>query len=106
MTRTFQKPIIKITRLLPPGICAITLDHTILVKPKCLIPRVIAHELVHVEQVERRGGFLKFIPHYLSDLVRHGYKNHPSEKEANGRWTVFYEYAVTLLEEVESGGNK
>lgn len=62
---------------------ALTLGHTILYKyPKDKItPTTHAHELVHVEQIER-DGVLKFYPKYLWYQLRYGYKRNPYEVEA------------------------
>ena len=42
---------------------------------------LIAHELVHIEQIERDGP-IKFSIKYLWWLARFGYWNHPYEVEA------------------------
>ena len=47
------------------------------IEPTALLWR---HELVHVEQYERYG--LAFLPLYLLLYARHGYHDHPFEREA------------------------
>lgn len=42
-----------------------------------------AHELVHIEQIERCGP-IRFGLLYLVYLVRHGYRENPFEEEARG----------------------
>ena len=45
---------------------------------------LLAHELVHVEQI-RRMGRVRFALMYLWYQVRHGYQNNPLEVEARNR---------------------
>ena len=42
---------------------------------------LIRHEQCHWQQAQRMG-VLRFYTAYLWGLVRHGYKNHPLEREA------------------------
>lgn len=42
---------------------------------------LITHELMHVEQYERLGT-ARFLWKYFTLWLRHGYKNHPMEREA------------------------
>jgi uncharacterized protein len=42
----------------------------------------IAHELMHVRQVERCGGIEAFVAEYLHQVARHGYRGAPLEREA------------------------
>lgn len=44
-------------------------------------PRLIAHELVHVDQLERMG-LVRYWVRYLWFLARHGYWDNPLESEA------------------------
>ena len=44
------------------------------------------HELAHVKQYERYG--LSFLPLYLWFYARHGYGEHPFEREARERSTL------------------
>jgi hypothetical protein len=43
--------------------------------------QLLAHELAHVLQW-RSLGFIKFIFNYLKYYLRHGYLNHPLERQA------------------------
>lgn len=42
---------------------------------------VVAHELVHVEQM-KRFGYFPFLIRYFRNYFRFGYKNNPFEQEA------------------------
>lgn len=42
---------------------------------------LLAHELMHVRQIERYGLF-RYWFRYLRLLIKHGYDNHPMEVEA------------------------
>ena len=61
--------------------------------------RLIAHELVHVEQIERYG-LLGYWFRYVALLVMYGYDEHPMENEARAleSTTVWLERAATVLE--------
>ncbi|MBM3684720.1 MAG: DUF4157 domain-containing protein [Actinobacteria bacterium] len=57
---------------LPPGTAAMTLGRTVLVRrdpPTDGSSRLLAHELVHVEQYARSGP-VRFLLHYLTSYVR------------------------------------
>jgi len=43
---------------------------------------MLAHELVHVMQVERAGSFANLVPQYFTDLAKYGYSKAPLEVEA------------------------
>jgi hypothetical protein len=45
--------------------------------------RLIAHELGHVKQYERMGGFRAFMERYLFECMMMGYPNTPMEQEAD-----------------------
>ena len=47
-------------------------------------PGLVAHEEVHLEQIERYGAW-GFAARYLWLLMRHGYEAHPMEIEARIR---------------------
>lgn len=59
---------------------------------------LIAHELVHVMQW-RQHGILGFAWKYLTGLIKHGYKAHPFELEADATWPLYLEQAAHLMEE-------
>lgn len=87
---------------LPPGTAAMTLGRTILVARRIAddgTSRLLAHELVHVEQYGRRGA-LRFIVDYLGAYTRllvelrshdAAYRSIPAEVEAyaaDARWAA------------------
>ncbi len=43
---------------------------------------LIRHELVHVLQYQRLGGFRRFLRQYLTECLFHGYAHAPMEREA------------------------
>lgn len=43
---------------------------------------LLAHELVHTEQYERRGGIAPFLKDYLAQVLQHGYWAAPMEHAA------------------------
>lgn len=45
--------------------------------------RLLAHELGHVRQYERMGGFRAFMERYLFECMLMGYPNTPMEQEAD-----------------------
>ena len=45
--------------------------------------RLLAHELGHVRQYERMGGFRAFMERYLFECMIMGYPNTPMEQEAD-----------------------
>ncbi len=45
--------------------------------------RLVAHELGHVRQYERMGGFRAFMERYLFECMMMGYPNTPMEQEAD-----------------------
>lgn len=67
------------------GYVAITFGHVIVFarEPTDALWR---HEMVHVDQYHRYG--LAFLPLYLWLYARHGYGEHPFEREARERSTL------------------
>jgi hypothetical protein len=43
---------------------------------------LLAHELVHVQQIERNASFGAFVEKYMKQLMAHGHENMPLEVEA------------------------
>ena len=70
------------TGLLGPGAAGLTLGHAVLIRRGCESPRLLAHELRHVHQVERAGSLAAFLRDYLGQIVEHGYHDAPLEAEA------------------------
>ena len=70
-------------QFLTPKTCGLTLRYGIFVRSDCWRDRrLIAHELVHVMQYERLGGFLPFLRQYLFQCLTIGYPEAPLEQEA------------------------
>ncbi|MBH0112499.1 hypothetical protein I5E68_05980 [Novosphingobium sp. YJ-S2-02] len=42
----------------------------------------LAHELVHVAQIERSASFREYVSRYMSELLEYGHRNMPLEVEA------------------------
>jgi len=56
-------------------------------RPKVPNHRLVRHEFEHCYLVHRMG-VLKFYSRYIWLLIKHGYRNHPDEKEAYRiQWT-------------------
>jgi len=61
-----------------------TLRYGIFIQKNCGEDRrLIAHELGHVKQYERMGGFRAFMERYLFECMIMGYPNTPMEQEAD-----------------------
>lgn len=58
---------------------------------------LISHELVHMEQINRFGGYLGFLLVYLWLWILHGFDHHPLELEANRRSPEFVVIANRLI---------
>ena len=69
--------------------------------------RLLAHELVHVEQLERLG-LLRYWWNYLALLLRCGYREHPMELDAIVRAAEprFLDTAAQLLVDGAARGSK
>lgn len=69
--------------LITPDTAGLTIGHGIFVRLDCLRnPKLIAHELKHVEQYERYGSIPAFLQQYLSEVNQYGYPAAPMEQEA------------------------
>lgn len=55
------------------------------------LPSIRAHEMVHIEQIERDGA-LRFFLRWLWWTWRYGYWKNPYEQEAYERWVEFLPY--------------
>jgi hypothetical protein len=62
--------------------------------------RLLAHELVHVDQL-RTLGLMRYWLVYLALLARHGYREHPFELDATVRSAEprFLDWAASILAE-------
>lgn len=68
-----------------PNPAGLTLGHLILVRKDAYSPRLMRHELVHVVQVERKGGIRQFLHDYVGEIVEYGYAKAPLEIEARSK---------------------
>jgi len=69
--------------LITPRTEGLTIGHSIFIRQDCLQnPKLVAHELKHVEQYERYGSILAFLKQYLSEINKYGYPAAPLEQEA------------------------
>jgi hypothetical protein len=68
---------------LKPHIRGMTLRYGIFIRSDCWGDRrLLIHELAHVTQYERLGGFRPFLEVYLLECVTPGYPHGPLEQEA------------------------
>jgi hypothetical protein len=73
----------ELTGLISPLTGGMTLRYGIWVRDDCWNNRpLIAHELVHVHQYERMGGFDPFLRQYLWECLHDGYPGGAMEQEA------------------------
>ena len=69
--------------LITPNTIGLTLQYGILVRSDFWGDRrLIVHELVHVAQYEKLGGFSGFLNQYLQECIKFGYPQAPMEQEA------------------------
>jgi len=81
-------------RLIAPDIEAITVGYGIYIHSGYWgVRSLVAHELVHVAQVEKLGGIRQFYEHYLGECIQYGYPNGPMEQEAMKMEAAFIEDA-------------
>ena len=71
------------TGLISPSTGGMTLRYGIFIRTDCWEQRLlVSHELVHVTQYERLGGFDSFLRPYLWECLTQGYPHGPMEQEA------------------------
>lgn len=71
------------TGLISPLTIGVTLRYGIFVRSDFWGERrLVVHELAHVAQYERLGGFRLFLERYLFECITHGYPDAPMEQEA------------------------
>lgn len=71
------------TVLVSPSTAGLTLRYGIYIRKDLVNDRaLIAHELVHTGQYERRGSILAFLRQYLHECLTIGYPAAPMEQEA------------------------
>ncbi|MCX6354023.1 MAG: hypothetical protein NTZ78_03845 [Candidatus Aureabacteria bacterium] len=84
--------IVERARLIAPDIEAITVGYGIYIHSGYWgVRSLVAHELVHVAQVEKLGGIRQFYEHYMGECVQYGYPNGPMEQEAMKMEAAFIE---------------
>lgn len=77
------KKAVEFTRLLSPNTIGVTFRYGICIRADFWDQRrLVAHELSHVMQYERMGGFEPFIEQYLHECITVGYPFGPLEQEA------------------------
>ena len=70
-------------RFIPPEIAGMTLGYGIFIRSDCWgDQRLLVHELAHVLQYERFGGFRAFLTQYLCECINPGYPRGELEQEA------------------------
>jgi hypothetical protein len=70
-------------RFLGPDTAGLTLGYGVYVRRGLTRDRrLLAHELRHVAQYEQRGSIAKYLAEYIPDLLRHGYRDAPLERDA------------------------
>jgi hypothetical protein len=71
------------TNLISPNTIGLTLRYGVFIRQDFWNDRkLIVHELVHVSQYERLGGFSPFLAKYLHECITIGYPAAPMEQEA------------------------
>lgn len=69
--------------LMPQAAEGMTLGYAVLVKRGAEEDEgLLRHELRHVAQYERAGGIGPFLARHIPDLMRHGYRDSPYERDA------------------------
>ena len=68
--------------LLGPNTTGLTLGRCIYVREGQRSPRLLAHELRHVQQVQHAGSLAAFLAQYLQQLATCGYAQAPYEIDA------------------------
>jgi hypothetical protein len=81
-----------------PHVVGMTLGHGIILREDCRDDAgLLAHELVHVSQVERFGGIAGFLRHYLRECVWPGYPHGVLEREARAAETQGLMTAMNVI---------
>lgn len=70
------------TGLLGPGMIGLTLGYAVFIVTGHESVRLVSHECRHVHQYESHGGISRFLPIYLGQIARFGYRNAPMEIDA------------------------
>jgi hypothetical protein len=75
-------PMAFVMRCAPKHWAAFALGDTIYLRGERISPSLLAHEMTHVAQFAEAGGVLRGLWRWLRLLARHGYDDHPWEREA------------------------
>jgi hypothetical protein len=69
--------------LMPQAADGMTLGYAVLIKRGAeKDAQLLRHELRHVAQYEQKGGIGPFLAAHIPDLLRHGYRESPFERDA------------------------
>jgi hypothetical protein len=68
--------------LLGPEMIGLTLGYAVFVRRGHVSARLLRHEFRHVHQFERHGSLADFLREYLTQIVQHGYRQAPYERDA------------------------
>ena len=69
--------------LMPQAADGMTLGYAVLIKRGAeKDTQLLRHELRHVAQYEEQGGIRPFLAKHIPDLMRHGYRDSPFERDA------------------------
>lgn len=101
MIKANEVKIVRFPFLIPTWAAAqVVLPNTVWVSNRYYFsPRLLAHELVHIEQ-QRRYGIWRYWFEYACRLARGGYHAHKYELEAEARWEEY----ITLAREILRNG--
>lgn len=70
------------TGMLGPGMIGLTLGYGVFIVDGHETTRLVSHECRHVYQYESNDGIGGFLPIYLGQVARFGYRNAPMEVDA------------------------
>ena len=70
------------TGLLGPEMIGLTLGYAVFIVAGHETTRLVSHECRHVYQYESNDGISGFLPMYLRQVARHGYRDAPMEIDA------------------------
>lgn len=70
------------TGLLGPNMIGLTLGYGIYICHGHNSPRLLSHEIRHVQQYEQAGSIAAYLPKYLQQIAQFGYSDAPYEVDA------------------------
>jgi len=74
--------------LLGPDMVGLTLGYAVFIRRGHENTRLLTHEFRHVHQFESHGTLAEFLREYLSQIVQHGYRDSPYERDARAYETI------------------